>query len=50
MNKIFAGYIETLMEGYIDDILVKMMEDDKLLSNLEIVFNCLCKHKLRLNP
>ena len=48
-NKIFADHIETLLEVYIDDMLVKMMEDSKLLSDLKIVFSYLRKHKMRLN-
>ena len=35
MNTIFAIYIGTLMEVYIDDMLVKTTEDEKLLPNLE---------------
>ena len=50
MNKIFAEHIETLMEVYIDDMLVKTKEEEELLPNLEIVFNCLQKHRMRLNP
>ena len=50
MNKTFANHIGTLIEVYIDDMLVMMTEDDKLVSNLEIVFGCLHKHKMRLNP
>ena len=50
MNKIFADHIGTLMEVYIDNMLVKTMEEDKLLPNLEIIFSCLRKHRIRLNP
>ena len=38
------------MEVYIDDMLVKTKEEEELLSNLEIVFGCLRKHKMRLDP
>ena len=38
------------MEVYIDDMLVKMTEIEKLLFNLEIIFDYLRKHKMRLNP
>ena len=41
MNKIFVDTIRTLIEVYIDDMLVKTMEEGKLLPNLESVFNCL---------
>ena len=37
------------MEVYIDDTLVKTMEEEELLPNLETFFDCLCKHKMRLN-
>ena len=49
MNKIFAKDIGTLMEVYIDDMLVKTREEEELLSNLETMFGCLRKHKMRLN-
>ena len=45
MNRIFAYHIGTLTEVYIDDILIKTMEDEKLLPS-----GCLHKHKMRLNP
>ena len=38
------------MEIYIDDMLVKMTEDGKLLANLETAFNYFCEHNMRLNP
>ena len=38
------------MEVYIDKMLAKTTKDDRLLSDLEIVFGCLCEHKMRLNP
>ena len=50
LNKIFADHIVVLIEVYIDDMLVKTMEDEKLLSSLEIIFSCLHKHKMKLNP
>ena len=50
MNKIFAKHIRVLMEVYIDDMLVKMKTEEKLLQNLETVFSCLRKHRMRLNP
>ena len=49
MNKIFAEHIGTLMEVYIDDMLVKTREEEEHLSNLEIMFGCLRKHNMRLN-
>ena len=50
MNKIFVGYIGTIVEVYIHDMMVKTMEDEKLLTNFETVFGYLCKHIMRLNP
>ena len=47
MNKVFADYIETLMEVYIYNMLVKTSEDGRLIADLETVFGCLCKHKMR---
>ena len=44
MNTIFVNHIGTLMEVYIDDMLVKTMEDEKLLPNLKMVLGCLHKH------
>ena len=46
----FAKHIGTLMEIYIDDMLRKITEDDKFLFDLEMVFNYLRKHTMRLNP
>ena len=37
------------MEVYIDDMLVKTQVEEELLSNLETVFRCLWRHKIRLN-
>ena len=50
MNKIFVGHIGTIVEVYIHDMMVKTMEDEKLLTNFETVFGYLCKHIMRLNP
>ena len=50
MNRNFADHIRTLMKVYIDNILVKTTEDEKVLPNLETIFDCLRKHRTRLNP
>ena len=50
MNKIFAEHIGVLMEVYIDDMLVKLKTEEELLQNMETVFTCLRKHRMRLNP
>ena len=39
-----------MIKVYIDDMLVKMEGDGRLISDLETIFGCLCKHKMRLNP
>ena len=49
MNRVFVDHIGTLMEIYIDDMLVKTTEDEKLLPNLETVFGYRRKHRMRLN-
>ena len=41
MNKVFSKHIENLIEVYIDDMLVKTKEENSLLFDLEVVFNCL---------
>ena len=50
MNKIFAKYIGTLMEVYIDDMLVKTKTEKELLPSLEALFGYLRRHRMRLNP
>ena len=50
MNKVFAKHMETLMEVYIDDMLVKMKAEEEILLNLEVVFGCLRRHRMSLNP
>ena len=49
LNQIFADHTETLMEVYIDNMLVKTTEEDKLSLDLETVFGWLYKHRIRLN-
>ena len=49
MNKVFSKHIGNLMEVYIYDMLVKTKEKDSLLSDLEVVFNYLRWHNMRLN-
>ena len=50
MNKVFAELIGSLMEVYIDDMLVKTEEEGSLLSDLEVVFGRLQQHSMRLKP
>ena len=41
MNKVFSEHIGSLMEVYINNMLVKMKEVDNLLFDIEVIFNCL---------
>ena len=50
MNKVFLEHIGNLMEVYIDNKLVKTKDENSLLSDLEVVFSCLRRHNMRLNP
>ena len=50
MNKVFVEHIENMMEIYIDDMLVKTIEDSNLLFDLETFFNYLHRKNMRLNP
>ena len=47
MNSIFHDMIGKYMEVYIDDIVVKSQNFDKLLRNLEQAFIRMRKHQLR---
>ena len=50
MNSIFHDMIGKYMEVYIDDIVVKSQNFDKLLRNLEQAFIRMRKHQLKMNP
>ncbi|XP_072090416.1 uncharacterized protein [Arachis hypogaea] len=50
MNKIFCDLIGKMVEVYVDDILIKTIKTDDLISNLESVFTALRRHGMRLNP
>ena len=50
LNKVFVKLIGNLMEVYIDDMLIKMEGEGSLLSDLNMVFDCLRQHNMRLNP
>ena len=50
MNKVFLEHIGSLMEVYIDDMLVKTKEEGSLFFDLEAIFSCLQRHNMRLNP
>ena len=49
MNKVFSEHIGYLLEIHIEDILVKIKEDDNLLFDLGAVFSCLQQHNMMLN-
>ncbi|KAL4374768.1 hypothetical protein AHAS_Ahas05G0214800 [Arachis hypogaea] len=50
MNKVFARHLGNLMEVYVDDMLVKTMDEANLLTDLSQVFNTIRAHGMRLNP
>ena len=50
MSKVFAELIRSLMEVYIEDMLVKTKEEESLLYDLEVVFGRLRQHNMMLNP
>ncbi|KAI5328567.1 hypothetical protein L3X38_027964 [Prunus dulcis] len=50
VNKIFAGYIGSIMEVYVDDMLVKSRTAEDHLQNLSIMFGILKDYRMRLNP
>jgi hypothetical protein len=50
MNFIFHEYIGTLVEIYIDDVMVKSRDITKYLADLRKILECTRKHGLKLNP
>ncbi|CAL8992282.1 unnamed protein product [Prunus brigantina] len=50
VNQIFAELIGTLMEVYVDDMLVKSRTVDDHLRNLSLMFGKLKQYNMRLNP
>ncbi|KAI5352126.1 hypothetical protein L3X38_005017 [Prunus dulcis] len=50
VNRIFARYIGSIMEVYIDDMLVKSRTAEEHLHNLSIMFGILKDYRMRLNP
>jgi len=49
VNKVFKNQLERIMEGYVDDMLVKRMNFEQHLVYLE-VFYVLSHYKMKLNP
>jgi hypothetical protein len=50
MNFIFHEYIGTLVEIYIDDIVIKSEDITKYLADLQKILECTRKHGLKMNP
>jgi hypothetical protein len=50
MNFIFHEYIGTLVEIYIDDIVIKSEDITKHLADLQKILECTRKHGLKMNP
>jgi hypothetical protein len=50
MNKIFKNQLIRIMDGYIDDMLVKSMVFKQHLLNLEEIFFALNHYQMKLNP
>jgi len=50
MNFIFHEFIGTLVEIYIDDVVVKSGDFIKHLANLQKILECTRKHGLKMNP
>src|SRR3954464_7658799 len=50
MNSIFHDFIETFMQVYIDDIVIKSVSDDNHLNHLSQSFERMRKHGLKINP
>src|ERR1051325_6365364 len=50
MNTIFHDFIETFMQIYIDDIVVKSVSDEDHLNHMSQSFERMRKHGLKMNP
>ncbi|CAL2239333.1 unnamed protein product [Prunus armeniaca] len=50
VNQIFAKDIDSTMEVYVDDMLVKSKTVDEHLHNLSLMFDILKEYRIRLNP
>jgi Reverse transcriptase (RNA-dependent DNA polymerase) len=50
MTKIFDDLIHNIVECYIDDLVIKAISYEEHLQYLEVVFNRLREHVLKLNP
>ena len=50
VNKIFQDQIDRNMEVYVDDMLVKSIEAEEHIKDLQEAFGTLRKHRMKLNP
>lgn len=50
VNRIFAKHIDSTMEVYVNDMLVKSQTADQHLHNLSLMFVILKEYLMRLNP
>jgi len=50
MLHVFGEHIGSLIEAYVDDIVVKSKKQGDLIQDLEIVFSHLSANKIKLNP
>ena len=50
VNSIFEEVIGTIMEVYVDDMLVKSLTPEDHVTNLSIVFTIILRNGMRLNP
>ncbi|XP_024009904.1 uncharacterized protein LOC112085120 [Eutrema salsugineum] len=50
VNKMFAAQLGKTMEVYIDDMLVKSLEEEDHVAHLQKCFEQLNKHNMKLNP
>ena len=46
----FSDQLHRNVEDYVDDVIVKMMTQDQLITDLEETFNSLRKFRWKLNP
>jgi ribonuclease HI/transposase InsO family protein len=50
MQHVFGDHIGRTVEAYVDDIVMKTMKADNLVSDLSIAFGCLRANGVKLNP
>ena len=50
MYKMFMNQIETNVQVYVDDMLVKSCREDNHLEDLKETFDILCSYNMKLNP